>query len=165
MILISLLLATLYVGVAIGKARELPESISAMVYVLPKGGWRWLWTVWLWLVGIFTLAPMIETLDAQGAGVMGFVTLCWLGLVGCWPLFDEQHLKWHYRVAIAAGVLSQVCVLLASPWWLLLWLLWPSLACIMLLWPESKTAKVADTKGVFAAEVICYVTTVLAALI
>ena len=47
MLLISISLVVLYVGTTIWIKKELPDSISAMVYDLPEGGWRWLWTVWL----------------------------------------------------------------------------------------------------------------------
>lgn len=42
LILVAILLAVLYVGIAIWVTKEIPESVSAMVYVLPDGGWRWL---------------------------------------------------------------------------------------------------------------------------
>ena len=54
LLIISILLVTLYVGAAIWKERELPESISAMVYLLPEGGAQWLWSLWMVVTAIFT---------------------------------------------------------------------------------------------------------------
>jgi len=58
-LIISVLLVVLYVGAAIWRFRALPDSISAMVYALPDGGWRWLWSAWLAIVGILTFAPVV----------------------------------------------------------------------------------------------------------
>jgi len=50
----SVLLTVLFMGMVIMRERSVPVSISAMVYALPEGGWRWLWALWLWAVTFFT---------------------------------------------------------------------------------------------------------------
>lgn len=133
MIILSILLVALGVGAAIGMIhwlerkpwpQSLPDSISAMVYLLPRrGGWRWLWSVWLALVSVLTFAPVIDILDdTRCLGVMGFVPMVLLGFVAVWPLFDKEHLKWHYILSYIAGIWSQVDVWLMCPWWLFVWL-------------------------------------------
>lgn len=47
MTVLSILLAVSFTGIAIWKMNGLPDSISAMVYALPEGGWRWHAT-WRW---------------------------------------------------------------------------------------------------------------------
>lgn len=82
MLTISILLVALYVGAATWKERELPESISAMVYLLPEGGWRWLWSVWLWIVSLLATIPVISILDTRNMAYLGFFTLACLVFVG-----------------------------------------------------------------------------------
>lgn len=123
MIILSILLVVSFTGITIWIRKELPESISAMVYDLPDGGWRWLWSVWLAIVSVLTFAPVIGILDdTRGLGVMGFVPMVLLGFVAVWPLFDKEHLKWHYILSYIAGIWSQVDVWLMCPWWLFVWL-------------------------------------------
>lgn len=154
LLIISILLVVLFVGATIWIKKELPESISAMVYVLPKGGWRWLWSIWLWLVGVLTLAPAIEALDKQDCGFLPFLTMVSLVFVGAWPLFDTDHKKLHYTFGIIAAILSQVCVLALCPWWLLLWLVMAFLGIYAYFKPYPQWLK---GKGVFIAEGICYI--------
>jgi hypothetical protein len=42
-----MVLVALYVGATIYHTKKMPESVSAMVYAFP---FKWLWTIWLWLV-------------------------------------------------------------------------------------------------------------------
>lgn len=141
LILVAVLLAVLYVGIAIWVTKEIPESVSAMVYVLPDGGWRWLWTLWMWAVA-FLLAPaMIESIgyDLQ---FIAFLTVANLEFCGALPLFMEEHHKAHNILGTLAGVMSQICVCLICPWWLFLWFAFATVR----------------TKAVFFAELICFVT-------
>lgn len=148
--ILSILLVVSFTGITIWIRRELPESISAMVYDLPDGGWRWLWSIWLALVSVLTFAPVIEILDdIRCLGVMGFVPMVLLGFVAVWPLFDKEHLKWHYILSYIAGIWSQVDVFLMCPWWLFLWLALIAFVGIALKWVCSKV--------VTLMEMTCYV--------
>lgn len=171
MLILSILLVALGVGAAIWSIHKekrlpwlqsLPDSISAMVYQLPRrGGWRWLWMVWLVLVDVLTFAPVIEILDRRGLGILGFLPMVMLMFVAAWPLFDTEHRFWHYALAIAAAVVSQVDVWLISPYQLLLWLLMPSVVFMKGL---RHTETYFGGKGVLIAEVVCYAVLILAAL-
>ena len=158
MLVISILLVALYVGAATWIKKELPDSISAMVYVLPEGGWSWLWTVWLMVVAILTFAPAVQLMDAHSLGILGFVPMVLLTLVAAWPLLDKEHLSRHYSLAIAAGVLSQVCVCVLCPWWLITWVALVVMVIDSLLFPDTKHAY--DHKACFIAEAICYISLV-----
>ena len=147
LLIISILLVALFVGAAIWKKKELPESISAMVYVFR---WKWLWSIWLVAVSVFTFAPVTELLDGKGLGVFGFLPMVCLGFVAVWPLFDKEHVKWHYLLAILGGILSQVAVALLNPMALLLWV--------------AILPFVRSSKAVFVSEVICWATVVGVAL-
>ena len=46
LVIISVLLSVLGIGLATWNNKELPESMSALVYDLPKRQ-QWLWTLWI----------------------------------------------------------------------------------------------------------------------
>lgn len=143
-------MAMCYVCIVIGKRRELPESISSLVYELPVR-WQYLWTVWLWLVGLGVCIPMMDLMPEDYAFVC-FLTLACLGFVGAMPLFMIEHRKAHNIFGVSAGILSQICVLLVSPWWLLVWCIFLAVAIFVFFNKENKWF---DKKMVFVAEVIC----------
>lgn len=145
-IMLSILLVVSFVGTTIWKEKELPDSISAMVWVLPEGCWRWLWSIWLVAVSILTFAPAVGILDARGLGVFGFLPMVCLGFVAVLPLFDHEHVKWHYVMAVVGGILSQVTVAFINPWWLSVWLL-----MAVALWKPLRS------KAVMISECLCYV--------
>lgn len=163
MLILSILLVALGTGAAVWSihdekglpwSQSLPESISAMVYLLPeRGGWRWLWSLWLVLVDVLTFAPVIEILDRRGFGILGFLPMVMLVFVAAWPLFDTEHRFWHYALAIAAAVVSQIDVWLICPWWLLTWLL----ILAAWIWTTKDAGRAAfDGKGVLFFETVCY---------
>lgn len=158
LIIISILLVALYVGAAIWTRRELPDSISAMVYLLPKGDYMWLWSIWLIAVSLLTFPPVIGILDADGKGVLGFLPMVCLAFVAVWPLFDTDHKVWHYVLGFLAGVFSQVCVVYICPWWLLLWLVMVAMAVYAYVVTEYPAW--LRGKGIFVAECICYMSVV-----
>lgn len=161
MTILSILLVVSFVGITIWRKKLLPDSISAMVYDLPEGGWRWLWSVWLVFVSVFTFAPTIEILDGRGMGIMGFVPMVLLCFVAVWPLFDKEHLRWHYILAFVAGVWSQVDVLFICPSLLYVWFAFVVFMCVTFLEALHKVVDMA----VFIAECICYAAVVLAEMI
>jgi hypothetical protein len=154
LLFLSLFLVTLYVGVTTWKLGELPDSISSMVYVLPEGGWRWLWTVWLWAVALLTCIPAIEALRPKSLEVFGFFTMACLVFTGAMPLFLKDQERTHHILAIAGGIFSQIVVLFVSPWFLALWLLMVWLLLDSLT--ASETPRWYDGKSVFISEAICY---------
>lgn len=149
----SIAVAVLYLGIATVKGRTLPESLSAMVYLL-KGGWRWLWTLWLWTVTLLLLPSLMDALP-EGWGIVGLLTAADLLMVGAMPLFVREHRRYHYGFAVAAGVLSQVCVALICWQWLALW------TVIIILHGLGTTPGTAgvprwlEGRGTLVAEVIC----------
>lgn len=142
-------------GIAIIHTGQIPESISAMVYVLPKKG-MWFWTVWLVVVSVLTFAPAVQLLDTMNVGFLGFLPMACLAFVAVWPLWDLDHRRWHYALAVAGGILSQICVALINPWWLIAWILW----VVIFVW-KTKDRPLSEWKwSVFLSECICYITLV-----
>lgn len=166
LLIIAILLMVLYIGITIWKKKELPKSISHMVYDLPKGGWRWLWTIWLWSVVICVAPSLIEALSGSSFQFVGFLTIASLLFIGALPLFDTDHLKWHNTLAIAGGIGSQICTILIYPWWMLLWVIMIVLmgGAFRAFNDNKGCYRFIDGKGIFITEILCS-TTAIAAII
>ena len=159
MLTISILLVVLYVGAAIWKENEIPASVSAMVWILPKGNWRWLWTVWLWAVALTVTPPLIEVMPDYIRSI-GFLFGALLLFTGAFPLFDTEHVAYHNILGVVSGIISQICVVFVSPWWLLLW----SLMFVLVVGSmaafndKEEMPQMLTGKGVFISEAICWMT-------
>ena len=165
LLFVSILMAIIPVVIVTWRRGELPESISAMVYELPEK-WQWLWSVWIWAV-MFTFAPVLmNALEGSIFQFVGFITLASLVFVGAMPLFDTESHKYHYPLAYAAGIGSQICVLVICPWWILCWI--PMvvliLACMAGVNDSEEVPRVLNGKGTMIAELTCYVSLVGALL-
>lgn len=155
MLIFAIILLVLYVGIVIWKKKELPKSISHMVYDLPKGGWRWVWTIWLWTVVICVTPSLIEALSGSVFQFVGFLAIASLLFVGAIPLFDADHIKWHNILAISGGILTQVCTIIICPWWMLVWLLFIALVVAVMVKGYSGILRYLEGKGVFISEILC----------
>ena len=155
LIILSMVLVVLFLGATIHHCREIPDSVSAMVYALPHA-WRYLWTVWLWAVSMLLLPSLMDRLGSYWQFI-GFLWCASMAFCGALPLIKGEDNQLHYVFGIAAGVLSQACVLVLCPWWLAAWVVY-----LVFL---HKGAFVDLTgmwygKNVFVAETICYVSLV-----
>lgn len=175
MLTISILLTVLFVGTVIwGRWRDtdasasfserlntaLPDSISALVYDLPRRR-QWLWIVWMWAVSLLTCIPLISAMPDDWR-ILAFATLACLMLCGAMPISDSHvNRRAHNVFGILGGILSQACMLLISPWWLLAWLLFAAVyGCDALPSQNGRIypSRWYDGKGVLLAEMICTVT-------
>lgn len=164
MVIISVLLSVAYTGAVIWKRKKLPESISALVYSLPNK-WQWTWIVWMWVVAITTCIPLISVLG-DGLDVLGFVTLACLVWCGGMPISNKDVTLPHCVAGIGAGIVSQVCVAVICPWWLLAWIVMAGIIGVVaffksafaLINDSEEVPVILDGKGVLLAEIICYVT-------
>ena len=146
---LSILVAVLFIGLMTLTRRELPESISDMVYWLPDRK-QWIWSAWLCVVGALLFAPLTER-----CGWVGWLTeACLLGSA-LTPLVNVDTRKWHKWLGIATGVLSQVCVAMLCPDWLFAWAAFLFIMGSVYVQPEGGMAKTVEHKGVFVTEVIC----------
>ena len=146
--IISAAIALAFVLTAIARIHEVPDSISALVYTCR---WRWSWTMWLWAVALTLAAPLIESLHERHA-YAGFLTAASLLMVGAMPLSGTDSRTVHNAVGVLAGVLSQLCVLLLSPLWLLWWSL---MAAAFVAWHDDTRIPMLAGKAVFLAEAVC----------
>ena len=153
--LLSILLVAAYVVAAAWVRGELPGSISALVYALPAGRWRWLWSAWLALVTLLMAPALTAAMSATWwTSLLADALVVCLAMTAALPLLPGYHNRWHCALGILSGVLSQACVAVACPWWLLLWLLMAAVAIDAWL-VHPGTARWYDHKGVLLAEVIC----------
>lgn len=142
-VLLTVLLAVAGVAAtAWHRGWELPESISGIVYELPRH-YAFLWTLWMMTVAFSIAPPLIEALP-DALRFVGFLTVLLLLFVAALPLVESATVEAHYAAAITAGILSQVCVVVICPWWLLAWPLW--------------LYSIYFKHGMLIAEVICFVT-------
>jgi len=160
LVLISIVLAVAGIAVATWKKKELPESISAMAYELsPK--MQYAWTAWMWGM-TFPLLPVMLVKMPEPWGVVAFLWVICLMFCGAMPLADVNTRKWHYVLSITGGLLSQVCVWLICPWWLLLWTVLVVLAGILIIGYDKPWVQKIDTllagKGVLILEAIAMLT-------
>lgn len=162
LLIISVLLAVSFIDIAIRIERGLPDSISAMVYVLPRRG-QWLWTIWLWAVSLCVCIPLIGAMPDKWRS-LAFITLGCLMLCGAMPISDSNVCKRAHDVfGVLGGILSQACVPFLNPWWLMAWLLWLFCMGSTIIQPEGGDMRsLFKGKGVFVAECICFVTPICA---
>lgn len=156
---IQILLVALFVGAAIWNKRELPDSISAIVYELKKP-YQFLWTVAIWIISFLFVYPMMVIM-AGTLQFVGFLTIVCLLFTGAMPLIPGSHNTAHNVLGVSAGILSQICVLIICPYWLLMWMLF--LIISIDAWFAVKE-RFYDHKACIIAEFICYVSLVGALL-
>ena len=154
LLIISILLVTSFVGVAIWRAKALPESISSLVYVFKH---KWLWTVWLWAVSFLTCMPAITALGRIGMGFLGFGTLACLLFCGAMPLFLKDNTTAHWVSGTAGCVLSQLSVWFIGYDWLSAWMLFVFLMLSVYVQPEGSLGRAMKGRGVLVAECVCYI--------
>ena len=130
-----------------------PESVSGLVYNLSER-MRWAWSGWLIAVALTLMVPLMYALD--DVAWLGWLTVvCLLG--AGYPMFRDESRHWHKICAVAAGVLSQVCVACLCPWWLLVWTIWlPLLAGAMAALNDAEEMPcLMAGHSVFVAECTC----------
>ena len=159
LVIISIVLVALFVGATIYHTRSIPDSVSAMVYSLPHG-WRYLWTAWLWAVSMLLVPSLMESLGSYWQ-FLGFLWCASMAFCGALPLIKGQANTIHNALGIAAGVLSQACVLVLCPWWLATWVI---LLVFVLSDKFRDLTSMWYGKSCLVSESICYISLVGAIL-
>lgn len=116
---LSLLLALTGMVGYLCYVRSVPDSISAMVYGLPRR-LQWLWSAWLIAVGLLLLIPMWERLEDR---LCCFAFLAFMFLTGAalTPLVNRETSDWHDWFGVSTGLMYQCVVAIINPVCLLLW--------------------------------------------
>jgi len=153
--MISAFAVVLMIGHNLCRRGELPRSVSAMAYRLPRRQ-RYLWTLWMW-VCVYTMTPaLFEAVPDRLEAVPHAFATCML-LITLMPLVFRDMTNGHRALIVAAGVFSQACVAVLSPWLLLAW---PAAFMAFFMWDvaEGDIPRIFWGKGVLVAEVLCYAT-------
>ena len=133
------------IGIGCWLAKGVPESISSLVYALPRK-WQWAWGCWLVLTAFSLAVPLIEALPELWQ-FLGFLTVCCLIGAAVTPIVQVETRGWHNALGVAAGVLSQLCVFVLCPWaGFLVWML----TAVVLVFGKAEWWKYR----VFVAEVV-----------
>jgi hypothetical protein len=109
-------------GAMIYTGRQIPESISQTVFLLPRKG-QWLFTVVMWVVG-FSLMPVLMEKVSEQTQFIAFLMVSGICFVGASPLVLKEKNTIHYVFAAVSGIASQLLVALNQPLLLLLWFLY-----------------------------------------
>lgn len=156
LLITSILLVALYVGVTIWRKKELPPSISEMVFDLPTM-WQWVWTAWLAIVDIFAAPALFEAMPENWQFV-GFFFIGSLLFVAAMPLVRKSRNKAHERLAIAAGVFSQLCVGILCPWFFLMWIVFAIIPFFDKKWYMPGLPMWMIRSRLFLVEAVCAIT-------
>lgn len=160
-ILISFFVMAVYVGVMIRK-EGIPASISATFYSLmhPK-----VFTSTMIVSAVTFVAGCFQT--GCNATVTSLFTGMGLCLVGISPNFRTTEKKMHIAGAVITVVSSLVFVAFNCAWLLLAWipfLLYELFWGIPKKWTGDLKTALDQAKVLFVAEIICLLTTYIAAL-
>jgi len=154
MLILSSVLAVLYTGTAIWRKNRLPDSVSAMVYDLPKAG-QYLWTVWIWAVTLL-LCPKLFEIVPENFEVLAHCFATSMMFIGAMPLVKGEQNKAHNVLGITAGIFSQICVFVIDPDWLSSWMLFVFLVGSIYVQPQGWLGKAMKGKTIFVAEAVCW---------
>ena len=113
LVIYSLLICV--IGLVFAMRDTIPQSISSMVYLLDEDR-QWVWSLWLAVVAFLMMPSLLVASEWLG----WLTVMCLLG-TAVTPIIHEYTYKLHSILGILGGIFSQLCVLLISPLWLLVW--------------------------------------------
>ena len=122
LVIIAVIIIVLYIGAMIYAGRQIPESISQTVYVMPRTG-QLIFAIVMMAVG-FLLMPVLMEVSSEWTQVFAFLMCFGILGVGAAPLVVKEKNTFHYVCAAMCGISSQVLVALNQPLCLLLWFLY-----------------------------------------
>ena len=160
--MVSAMAVTMMIGGNLCRHGELPRSVSAMAYRLPRRQ-RWLWTLAMW-VAVYTLTPaLFEAVPDTLEAVPHAFATC-MALITLTPLVFRDMTNGHRSLIVAAGVLSQACVTILCPWLLVAW---PGAFMAFFMWDvaEGDIPRIFWGKGVLVAEVLSYATLFISVMV
>ena len=122
LIIAAMTVIALYVGAMIYTGKQIPESISQTVFLLPRKG-QWVFTIVMWVVG-FSLMPVLMEKVSESTQFVAFFMIAGILFVGAAPLVLKEKNTVRYVFAAVSGIASQLLVALNQPLLLLTWFLY-----------------------------------------
>ena len=133
--------------------RQIPPSLSASVFYLPRAGA----VIWLAVIAtvVFCLAPVLLAVSRPATQFLAFISCAGLLFVGGCPLVKDKT-DLTYKIHIAGAVTCAICanlLIMTNHWWMLfLWIPW-------LFWFIWVTKDRRWTTQTFWAEMTCFLIT------
>ena len=115
--LLSIFLVGGYIVAGWHKNGRTPISVSSIAYILPRGAFSI-------VMSLYTMLAIPRTLEALPSEweFLGFLCFVGIFLVAASPYFRTEWRAVHYAGGFLFGVLSQVVVAIVLPWVLIGWL-------------------------------------------
>ena len=111
------LLVTLGVVVrAVIKSKEIPDSLSAIAYVIP----HWEFSMWVAVIGILVMPDMMHALS-DNTQFIGFLSVVGLFCVAASSYYRTEYAPLHYIGGIMCALCATAVTALIQPFLLLLW--------------------------------------------
>ena len=150
---IAVAVLTIYTAALCLAERQIPPSLSASVFYLPRAGA----ILWLAVIAtvVFCLAPVLLAVSRPATQFLAFISCAGLLFVGGCPLVKDKT-DLTYKIHIAGAVTCAVCanlLIITNHWWMLfLWIPW-------LFWFIWVTKDLRRTTQTFWAEMTCFYST------
>ena len=150
---IAMAVLTIYTAALCLAERQIPSSLSASVFYLPRAGA----IIWLAVIAIivFTIAPVLYAVSKPTTQPLAFLSCVGLLFVGGCPLVKDKT-DMTYKIHIAGAVTCAICanlLIITNHWWLMfLWIPW-------LFWFVWVTKDRRWQTQTFWAEMTCFYST------
>lgn len=150
---IAVAVLTIYTAALCLAERQIPPSLSASVFYLPRAGA----ILWLAVIAtvVFCLAPVLLAVSRPATQFLAFISCAGLLFVGGCPLVKDKT-DLTYKIHIAGAVTCAICanlLITTNHWWMLfLWIPW-------LFWFIWVTKDRRWTTQTFWAEMTCFYST------
>ena len=147
---IAVAVLTIYTAALCLSERQIPPSLSASVFYLPRAGA----VLWLAVIAtvVFCLAPVLLAVSRPATQFLAFISCAGLLFVGGCPLVKDKT-DLTYKIHIAGAVTCAIAanlLIMTNHWWMLfLWIPW-------LFWFIWVTKDRRWTTQTFWAEMTCF---------
>ena len=116
MSVLALLVALAVVVFVTIKSDEIPDSISAIAYIIP----HWTFSVWIAVIGMMIMPDVIVTLP-DNLQFIGFFSVVGLFFVAASSYYRTEAAPLHYIGGIMCAVCATIVSALISPLFLFVW--------------------------------------------
>ena len=122
---IAVAVLTIYTAALCLAERQIPPSLSASVFYLPRAGA----VIWLAVIAtvVFCLSPVLLAVSRPATQFLAFISCAGLLFVGGCPLVKDKTdltYKIHIAGAITCAIAANLLIIFNHWWMLFLWIPW-----------------------------------------
>ena len=122
---IAVAVLTIYTVVLCLTNKQIPTSLSASVFYLPRAGA----VIWLAVIAtvVFCLAPVLLAVSKPATQFLAFISCAGLLFVGGCPLVKDKTdttYKIHMAGAVTCAIAANLLIMFNRWWLMLLWIPW-----------------------------------------